>query len=147
MEFRAKIIHSGNATAVEVPKELVQALEGGARPLIAVTINGHSWRTRIALMRGQCLVGISAENRSAARIAEGDIVDVFLKLDSEPRVVELPKDLIKALQSDLQTRAAFDRLPYGLKRKHVAAIEDAKSPEVRERRIAKLVAALGAQSQ
>ena len=90
-------------------------------------------------MRGQCLVGISAANRAAAGIAEGEVVGVDLKLDTEPRVTPEPPDLAKALNDDPEARAAFDRLPYGLKRKHVAAIENAKSTEVRQRRIGKLV--------
>jgi len=107
--------------------------------LIAVTVNGHTWRSRVALMRGQCPVGISAANRAASGIGEGDIVEVSLQVDNEPRVVRAPPDLAMALKNDSQARAAFDRLPYGLKRKHVAAIEEAKASEVRQRRIAKLV--------
>ncbi len=142
MKFRAKVIPSGNATAVEVPAHVMKALGPGARPLIAVTINGHTWRSRVALMRGRCLVGISAANRAASRIAEGNDVEVDLELDTEPRVVPEPPDLATALNDDPQARAAFDRLPYGLKRKHVVAIEQAKDSEVRQRRIAKLVATL-----
>ena len=142
MKFRGKVIPSGNATAVEIPKAVVEALGSGARPAIAVTINGHTWRSRVALMRGQCLVGISAANRAASGIAEGDVVQVELKLDSEPRVVPVPPDLAKALNADSKVRAAFDRLPFGLKRKHVTSVEEAKSSEVRKRRIAKLVTTL-----
>jgi hypothetical protein len=139
MKFRAKVIPSGNATAVEVPPDVVQALGSGARPPIAVTINGHSWRSRLALMRGQCLVGISAANRAASAIAQGDVVEVRLTLDTEPRVVRAPADLAKALKAEPLASAAFDCLPFGLKRKHVAAIEEAKTSAVRQRRIAKLV--------
>jgi hypothetical protein len=142
MKFRAKVIPSGNATAVEVPTDVMKALGSGPRPLIAVTVNGHMWRSRVALMRGQRLVGISAANRAASGIAEGDVVEVDLKLDTEPRVVPEPPDLAKALNDDPEARAVFERLPYGLKRKHVAAIEEAKTPEVRQRRIAKLAATM-----
>lgn len=62
------------------------------------------------------------------RIAEGDVVEVGLRLDAEPRVVAEPPDLADVLDRAPQARAAFDRLPYGLKRKHVRAIEDAQSP-------------------
>jgi uncharacterized protein YdeI (YjbR/CyaY-like superfamily) len=93
-------------------------------------------------MRGQCLVGISAANRVASGIAEGDIVVVDLKLDTAPRVVAQPPDLAKALHDDPIARAVFDRLPFGLKRKHVAAIDGAKTSETRQRRIAKLVATM-----
>jgi hypothetical protein len=139
MKFQAKVIPSGNATAVEVPTDVMKALGSGPRPLIAVTINGHAWRSRVASMRGQCLVGISAANRAASAIAEGDMVEVDLELDTEPRVVPEPADLAKALDDDPEGRAAFDRLSYGLRRKHVAAIEEARTAEVRRSRITKLV--------
>jgi hypothetical protein len=142
MKFKATIIPSGNATGVEVPAEAMAALGPRARPPIAITINGHGWRSRVALMRGQRLVGISAANRAAAGIAEGDVVEVDLELDEAPREVAMPADLAGALGGDPSARAAFDRLPFGLKRKHVAAIEEAKSAEVRERRIEKLVASV-----
>ena len=92
MKFRGTVVPSGNATGVEVPTEVVKALGPQARPPIAITINGHTWRSRVALMRGQCLVGISAANRTAAGIAEGDIVEVNLQLDYEPRKVLEPSD-------------------------------------------------------
>jgi len=147
MKFKTRVIPSGNATGVEIPKDVVDALRSGARPPITVTINGHTWRSRVAVMRGQRLVGISAANRVASGIAEGDIVVVDLKLDSAPRVVAQPPDLGKVLRHDPEARAAFDRLPFGLKRKHVAAIEGAKAPATRQRRIAKLVASMSERSR
>lgn len=140
LTYAATVVPSGNATAVEVPAEVMAALGPRARPPVAITINGHSWRSRIALMRGRRLIGISAANRAAAGIAEGDLVEVRLKLDDAPREVAEPPDLAAALNADADARAAFDRLPFGLKRKHVAGVDQAKTPEVRQRRIGKLVA-------
>ena len=144
MKFRTLLIPSGNATGVEVPAEVMEALGPEARPPVTITINSHTWRSRVALMRGQRLIGISAENRAAARIAEGDIVEVTLQLDREPREISLPSDLADALNDAPGARTAFDRLPFGLKRKHVAEIEKSKSVDVRQRRIGKLVATLTA---
>lgn len=119
------------------------ALGPEARPPVAITINGHVWRSRVARTRGQCLIGISAANRAAAGIAEGQEVVLDLVRDDAPREVDEPSDLADALDADPKARAAFDRLPFGLKRRHVATIEDAKGDETRRRRIEKLVAALG----
>jgi hypothetical protein len=99
MRFTAKVIPSGNATAVEVPKAALDELNAGARPLVVITINGHSWRSRVAAMRGMHLVGISAANRKASQISEGDLVEILLELDVEPRTVEEPQDLESALNS------------------------------------------------
>jgi hypothetical protein len=120
----------------------MQALGPQGRPPVAITINGHTWRTRVAAMRGQRLIGISAAHRAAAGISEGDIIEVDVELDEAPRDVVEPADLTDALNGCPEARTSFDRLPFGLRQKHVNAIEQAKSAEVRERRVRKLVATL-----
>ncbi len=142
MKFKARVIPSGNATAVEVPEAVMKALGPETRPPVAITINGHSWRSRIALMRGSCLIGISAANRTASGISSGDLVEVKVELDSEPREVDLPADLAAAFAKSKKAASAFEALPFGLKRKHVTHIEDAKAPATRQRRIDKLLSDL-----
>ena len=51
-------------------------------------------------------------------------------------------DLKVALDAAPTVRAAFDRLPFGLRRKHVNDIEAAKTAQTRERRIERLVESL-----
>jgi hypothetical protein len=127
---------------LEVPQEVVEALGGGKRPAVAITINGHSWRSRAAIMRGRYLIGLSNANRKAAGIVTGDEVEVKVEFDREPRVVAEPADLARVLDADRLARAAYNRLPYGLKLQHVRSIESAKKPETRRRRIEKAIAAL-----
>jgi ribosomal protein S18 acetylase RimI-like enzyme len=145
MRFPTTVEPAGNATGIEVPAEIVTALGAGKRPKVAITINGHTWRSRVASIGGRFIVGISAANRAACGIAEGDNVEADVQLDTEPRVVTEPPDLAEALDGDPEARAAFDRLAYGLKRKYVQAIQDAKTPQTRQRRITKLTATIGGQ--
>jgi hypothetical protein len=140
--FTATVVPAGNATGVEVPAEVVGALGAGKRPKVVITINRHSWRSRVASMGGRFVVGISAANRAASGIVLGDEVEIALELDTEPRVVAEPVDLAGALDADPLAREAFDRLPYGLRRKHVALVEDAKNAATRQRRIIRLIATL-----
>jgi hypothetical protein len=140
--FRTTVVPAGNATGAEVPAEVVQALGEGKRPKVAITINRHTWRSRIASKGGRYLVGISAANRAAAGIDGGDEIDVTLELDTEPRQVAEPTDLKVALDAAPTVRAAFDRLPFGLRRKHVNHIEAAKATQTRQRRIDRLVESL-----
>ena len=142
MKFKSVVIPSGNATAVEVPKTALEKLNAGTRPLVVITINGRSWRSRVAAMRGMHLLGISAANRKASNISDGDIVEVLLELDVVPRTIEEPEDVASALNKRKALRTAFERLPFGLRRKHIASIEEAKSPETRLRRITKLLTEL-----
>jgi hypothetical protein len=127
---------------LEVPAEVVESLGQGKRPRVTITINGDSWRSRVAIMRGRFLLGLSIANRQAAGVETGEEVEVELEFDPEPRIVVEPADLARALSADPIARAGYDRLPDGRKREHVRAIESAKKPETRKRRIEKALAAL-----
>jgi len=142
MKFRAHVVPSGNATGVVIPDDVMQALGPKGRPPVTITINGYTWRSRVAAMRGQRLIGISAAHRAAAKISEGDIVEIDIEIDEAPREVAEPADLATALDDCSQARKAFDHMPFGLRQKHVRIVEEAKNAEVRERRIRKLVGTL-----
>ena len=63
----------GNATGAEVPAEVVDALGEGERPQVGITIDGDTGAAASVFMGGRrFLVGISAANRAAAGVAEGD---------------------------------------------------------------------------
>jgi hypothetical protein len=142
MKFRSHVEPPEPMRGLEVPEGVVAALGGGRRPAVTVSVNGHSWKTRVAIMRGRYLVGLSNANRKAAGVTTGDEVDVEVVLDVEPRVVVEPPDLAEALRADPIARAAYDRLADSHKREHVRAIESAKKPETRARRIEKAIALL-----
>jgi hypothetical protein len=142
MRFRAVVEPPEPMRGLEVPREVVDALGGGARPPVTIRINGHSWRSRVAIMRGRHLLGLSNANRKAAGVAVGDEVEVELELDAEPRLVVVPPDFARALDANPVARAAYDRLAQSHRREHVRAIESAKKPETRARRIEKAVAML-----
>ncbi|HVF06154.1 MAG TPA: YdeI/OmpD-associated family protein [Frankiaceae bacterium] len=148
MRFRTTLQLNGRtATGIEVPPEVVAALGGGKRPPVTVTLNGHAYRSTVAPMGGRYLVSVSAENRAAAGVAAGDEVDVELRelaLDTAPRVLAVPADLASALDAVPAARAAFERLSYSAKQRHVLPVEQAKTGETRQRRIAKAVEALQA---
>lgn len=148
MRFRMTLQLNGRtATGIEVPPEVVGALGGGKRPAVTVTLTGHTYRSTVAPMGGCYLLGVSAEHRDAAGVAAGDEVDVELRelaLDTAPRVLDVPADLASALDAAPGARAAFERLPYSAKQRHVLPVEQAKTDETRPRRVAKAVEALQA---
>jgi hypothetical protein len=127
---------------LEVPPEVVEALGGGKRPAVSITINGHSWKSRVAIMRGRYLIGLSNANRQAAGVVTGEEVEVELEIDAEPRVVVEPADFAHALDADPVARAAYERLSDSRKRQHVIAIASAKKAETRNRLIQKALATL-----
>lgn len=139
MEFRSVVEPPEPMHGLEIPPGVVDALGDGKRPRVVVTLNGHTWRTRVAILRGRDLVGLSNANRAAAGIAVGDEVTVGLELDDEPLAVSEPDDVAAALDASPAARAAFDRLTVSQRRQHVRVVEQAKRPETRQRRVAALV--------
>ena len=132
---------SKTATGLEVPPDVIEQLDSGKRPAVSVTIGSYAYRTTVAVMSSRYFVPLAAEHRNAAGVAAGDTVEVAIALDTAPRIVELPDDLTAALAAAGLTEA-FERLAYSHRKEHVRAVEDAKKPETRQRRIAKAVEAL-----
>lgn len=141
MKFRTRIVQSGKTTTgIEVPPEIVEALGAGKRPAVAATVNGYTYRSTVASMGGKYMLSVSAEVRQNAGLAGGDEVEVVLELDAAPRTVTVPADFRSALDADGEACRFFDSLAYSHRLRHVLAIEGAKTPETRQRRIAKAVA-------
>jgi hypothetical protein len=142
MKFLSQVEPPEPMRGLLVPPEVVEALGEGSRPPVTITLGGHSWKSRVAFLRGRHLIGLSHANRQAAGVEIGEEVEVELELDTEPRVVVEPEDFTRALDDDPVARAAYDHLTYSRKREHVRAIESAKMPETRRRRIEKAIATL-----
>jgi hypothetical protein len=145
MKFETTILTLGKtATGIEVPAEIVEALGGGKRPRVTVTLNGYTYRSTVAPMGGKLLVPVSAEVRQNAGVAGGDLVEVGLELDTEPREVTVPDDFAAALAAEPAARQFFDSLSYSNRRWHVMQVEGAKTEATRQRRIEKSVTLLAA---
>jgi uncharacterized protein YdeI (YjbR/CyaY-like superfamily) len=65
-----------------------------------------------------------------------------MERDDEPRIITPPADLARALRANPTAQAAWDKLSYTHQKEHARAIEDAKRPETRLRRIEKTIAQL-----
>ena len=143
MRFRTLILLNGKtATGVQVPAEVVAALGSSKKPAVRVTLNGYIYRSSVASMGGVFMLPISAEHRQGAGVAAGDEVEVELELDTEPREATIPTDFAEALDGDAEARRFFNGLAYSHKLRHVLAIEAAKTPETRQKRISKAVSML-----
>jgi len=130
------------ATGLVVPESVVEALGGGKRPAVTVTVNGHSYPSTVGSRGGKFLVPLSAENRTAAGVAAGDTVTVDLTLDTAPREAAVPPELAAALDADPAAKATFDGLTYSHQREWTLWVDGAKKPETRAARVEKTVAQL-----
>jgi Bacteriocin-protection, YdeI or OmpD-Associated/Domain of unknown function (DUF1905) len=142
MRFETTMTLVGNNTGIEVPPEVIEALGAGKKPPVKVTVNGYEYRNTVAVMGGKYMISFSSDKRAATGIEGGDPIVVDLELDTAPRTVEVPDDLAAALDATPGAREAFDRLAPSHKKAHVTAVESAKAPETRQRRIAKAIESL-----
>jgi hypothetical protein len=143
MRFHTTILQAGKtATGIRIPDEIVEGLGAGKRPPVRVTINGYTYRSTVAVMGGDYMVGVNADNRAGAGVAGGDQVDVDIELDTAPREVAVPADFAAALDAEPDARRTFDKLSNSNKGWHTGQIEGAKTDETRQRRIARSIDAL-----
>jgi hypothetical protein len=114
------------------------------RAPVKVTLNGYTYRSTIASMGdGPCLP-LRRSNREAAGLQGTETLRVTLELDTDARKVTPPADFAKALRAAPPAWDRWRELSYSHQREHVEAIEDARKPETRARRIAKAVPMIAA---
>jgi hypothetical protein len=136
IRFRARLQPRGPAAAIVLGDNQVTAVgEGAKRFPVAATINGYTWRTSVARMGGEFLVGLNREVREGAGVAAGDDVDVILELDVAPREVEVPEALAEALAADPQAKASFDGMAFTHRKEYARWIAAAKRDDTRQRRV------------
>jgi hypothetical protein len=139
--FQTTVSAFGDNTGIVVPDDAIERLGAGRRPDVAVSVNGYEYRYTVGVMGGKHLIGISAAIRKETGLKAGDPIDVELTLAEGPRDVNVPADLEAALAADQKAAAFFATLSNSLQRYHVDNIDDAKTPETRQRRIDKAISA------
>src|SRR4051812_31115722 len=145
LRFTAILLARGPAAAVILDDEQVAVVgEGAKRFPVVATVNGYTWRTSVARMGGEFLVGLSREVREGAGVQAGDTVEVALALDTQPREVEVPEALAGALAGDEPARAAFEALAFTHRKEFARWIAEAKRDETRQRRVAQALEMLKA---
>ena len=138
--FKTTLLQAGKtATGIKIPPEIIETLGAGKKPPIKVTINGFTYRSTVAVMGGNYMVGVSAENRAGAKVNGGDKIEVTIELDAEPRELELPIEFKKVLDKNIKAKKAFESLSYSRKKVHVLPIAGAKTDETRQRNIDKAI--------
>jgi len=136
--FKTTILRDGSMCAIPLtfdPKPVF----GKVRAPVKVTLNGYSFRSTIAAMGGDPFVPLRASHREAAGLQGGETLEVRLELDTEKREVRPPADLVKALKAAPPAWDRWQELSYTHQREHAEAVEEAKSPETRARRIVRAV--------
>ena len=136
--FTATIQNAGGGGAfVEVPFD-VKAAFGSKKPKVKAMIEGVPYRGTLVRMGGpNHMLIILKSIREQVGKTFGDKVKVSVEADTEERVIEIPKDLLKEFKKDKNAKAIFDTLAYTHQKEYVKWIEDAKKEETRQNRIIK----------
>jgi hypothetical protein len=143
IRFTTTLLARGPAAAVVLDDAQVAAVGEGARRFpVAAAVNGYTWRTSVARMGGEFILGLNRAVRLEAGVQAGDTVEVEIELDTAPREVVVPDALAGALAHDVAARAAFEALSYSHRKEYARWIDEAKRDETRERRLAKTLARL-----
>ena len=138
--FTATILNAGGGGAfVEVPFDVEQAF-GAKKPKVKAAFDGVPYRGILARMGTDYHILIILKSiRGQIGKTFGDKVKITVELDTEPRVIEIPKDLMKELKQHKEAKAFFDKLSYSHKREYVMWVNEAKRDETRQNRIVKMI--------
>jgi hypothetical protein len=140
--FKTTLLHEGNLTAIEVPFD-PKTVFGKTRVPVKVTLNGYTYRSTIASMGGRFLIPLRKSNREAAGLTGDETLEVRLDVDTEVREIKPPADLAKALKAAPPAWDRWRELSFSHQREYATAVEEAKRPETRTRRIETAVREIG----
>lgn len=141
--YKTKIYRDESMCYIPVPFD-PKPVFGKVRAPVKVTVNGYTYRSTIAAMGGTVCIPLRKSNREAAGLEGNETVEVRLDLDTEKREVKPPADLVKALKAQPPAWDRWQELPFTHQREYVEALEGAKKPETRARRLESSVKAIAA---
>jgi hypothetical protein len=144
--FKTTVVRDGSMCFLPVTFD-PKAVFGKVRAPVKVTLNGYTYRSTIAAMGGPPCIPLRRSHREAAGLEGGERLEVHLALDTEKREVKPPADLKKALQAAAPAWQRWQELSYTHQREYAEAVEDAKKPETRARRIESAVRAIRARPE
>lgn len=134
---------NSTVTSIIIPLDVHKEFGSRARVPVRGTINGFPFRSSIFPMSdGRHYMVVNKPTREGAKVKGGERIKVVMERDDEPREVTPPEDLAKALKSNKAAHAAWEKLSYSSRKEYAIAVEEAKRPETRARRIEKAVAEL-----
>jgi hypothetical protein len=143
-KFKVKLIgEPGKSTAaLKPPFDVVEVFHTKARVPVKGTINGFPFRSSLMNMGTGHMMAVNAQLRAGGNCKGGDTVDVVMELDEEERRVVLSASLKKIIASDPRTKESWAKLSFTHQKEWMRAIDDAKRPETKEKRITAMMDAL-----
>lgn len=141
--FTATIKQNGemNAAFVEFPFSTEELFNKKGQVKIKATFDGKvEYRGSLAKMKSGChILGLTQDIRKQLGKTFGDEVSVSLIEDKEERIIEVADDISLVFNKNPDVKILFDKMSYTHKKEYIRWIEDAKKPETRENRKAKMI--------
>lgn len=123
---------------VEIPFDVYEVF-GAKRVKVKAVFDGEEYRGSIVRM-GECyLIGIPKAIRKKISKEPGDIITVEVAKDEDERTVELPLDLVEALEGNKEAKTFFDGLSYTKRKEYEQWITSAKKEVTRRARVEQAV--------
>jgi hypothetical protein len=147
IRFKTKLVQYQDTQVLHVylPFDVFEAFGTRSRVAVKGEINGFPFRSSIFPMGGgKFYMVVNREMREGAKVKAGQTVELVMEKDEEPRTIATPPDLLKALNARKSVKAVWDKLSYTHRKEYIGAIEEAKKPETRARRIANAVEMIAA---
>jgi hypothetical protein len=143
-DVQLKKTSSVDSAYFDIPFDVEKAF-GNKRPKVRCVIDGVVFRTSAFRMKGpNHMVLVNKQIRDQIGKGAGDTIRVVMEADTEPRVVEVPKDLVAAMAKRKELAAFFRSLSFTHQKEYVQWVDSAKKPETRKRRIEKMLTMLAA---
>lgn len=121
----------------EVPFNIFETF-GKKRLKIKAMIDAVEYRGLLTPMGGKYGVFMNKDIREKVGKTFGEVVHISIEEDSEPRVVEVPADLMEAMLA-ANVKPFFDSLSFTHQKEYAQWILDAKKAETRQNRLEKAI--------
>jgi hypothetical protein len=143
--FSARIYKQWIMRCVDVPRKISKALRreaGGSAMHIPVhgEVDGRPLKTTLTPAGdGAYRLHLHSNIWRKLRVDEGDVVEVVIALDSQPRDPALPHDLAAGLADEPRALTKFQSLTPAFRRQIVRYLELARRASTREKRVGTIV--------
>ncbi len=99
-----------NSAALTFPFDAQEVFGTKARVPVKFSVDGHTFRSSLAPMGGCHMMVFNLEMRQKTGYKTGDTIHISMERDTEPRVVDVPKDVAKALNKNKGSLGRFHEI-------------------------------------
>jgi hypothetical protein len=140
LSFTAPIVRIGILRSVIVPAKIASALGAEARiPVVARYAGEITRSTIVPAGGGKRRLVLQMDALRPARLDTGDEIEISLERATGSHKLPLPADLQRALPFRPAAAAELDRSSPSTWRMIIESLDQARTPETRQRRIEKII--------